>query len=318
MGKSQETWNKKENEKKKQKKKKEKEARKEERKANSKGNSFEIAYVDEFGNFSSTPPDPTTKVKVNEADIQISVPRHAAPTQADLIRKGIVTFFNDSKGYGFITHEDGRDVFVHYSTIAGDGFKTLVQGQEVRYEAEDGPKGLHASLVMKAAESAAVRTITRLEPIQLLDDVSSELDAEAGLYHIGQTPTLWRELRDVSPFVDVFDHAVWKISVAPTAGAGVVAVRAVRPLDRRRHLVSCKARVSATPGPASCARALSLCADLGGPCQRACGKPRPRLPRAASGLRRTDRRSPVSRSRHAGQRDPSLGDGGRQRGLLRR
>ena len=83
MGKSQETWNKKENEKKKQKKKKEKEARKEERKANSKGNSFEIAYVDEFGNFSSTPPDPTTKVKVNEADIQISVPRHAAPSPAD-------------------------------------------------------------------------------------------------------------------------------------------------------------------------------------------------------------------------------------------
>src|SRR5690606_34512367 len=101
MGKSQETWNKKENEKKKQKKKKEKEARKEERKAN-KGSSFEIAYVDEFGNFSSTPPDPTTKTKINEADIQVSVPRHAAPTQADLIRTGIVTFFNDSKGYGFI------------------------------------------------------------------------------------------------------------------------------------------------------------------------------------------------------------------------
>ena len=102
MGKSQETWNKKENEKKKQKKKKEKEARKEERKANAKGNSFEIAYVDEFGNFSSTPPDPSTKTKVNEADIQISVPRHAAPSQADLIRKGIVTFFNDSKAMALL------------------------------------------------------------------------------------------------------------------------------------------------------------------------------------------------------------------------
>ena len=64
MGKSQETWNKKENEKKKEKKKKEKEARREERKANAKeGNSFEIAYVDEFGNFSSTPPDPTKKIE---------------------------------------------------------------------------------------------------------------------------------------------------------------------------------------------------------------------------------------------------------------
>src|SRR3990170_5413499 len=102
MGKSQETWNKKENEKKKQKKKKDKEARKEERRANAKeGNSFEIAYVDEFGNFSSTPPDPKNKVAVNEADIQISVPRHTV-SETDLIRKGIVTFFNDSKGYGFI------------------------------------------------------------------------------------------------------------------------------------------------------------------------------------------------------------------------
>tara|TARA_R110002096_G_scaffold299503_6_gene494112 strand:- start:33 stop:275 length:243 start_codon:yes stop_codon:yes gene_type:complete len=66
---------------------------------------------------------------------------------------GKVKWFNDAKGYGFITHEDGRDVFVHYSTITGDGFKTLTQGQEVQYEAEDGPKGLHASLVLKAAGS---------------------------------------------------------------------------------------------------------------------------------------------------------------------
>jgi len=65
---------------------------------------------------------------------------------------GTVKWFNDAKGYGFITHEDGRDVFVHYSTITGDGFKTLAQGQEVQYEAEDGPKGLHASLVLKASD----------------------------------------------------------------------------------------------------------------------------------------------------------------------
>jgi CspA family cold shock protein len=71
---------------------------------------------------------------------------------------GKVKWFNDAKGYGFITHEDGRDVFVHYSTIEGDGFKTLTQGQEVQYEAEDGPKGLHASLVLKAAEADAPAT----------------------------------------------------------------------------------------------------------------------------------------------------------------
>ena len=62
---------------------------------------------------------------------------------------GKVKWFNDAKGYGFITHEDGRDVFVHYSAIEGDGFRTLIQGQDVEYEAEDGPKGLHASMVRK-------------------------------------------------------------------------------------------------------------------------------------------------------------------------
>ena len=141
MGKSQETWNKKENEKKKQKKKKEKEARREERKANSKGNSFEIAYVDEFGNFSSTPPDPTNKVKVNEADIQISVPRHAAPSPADLIRKGIVTFFNDSKGYGFIKDlETQESVFVHVNNVT----EPIKENNKVSYEVEMGPKGPNA------------------------------------------------------------------------------------------------------------------------------------------------------------------------------
>ena len=66
---------------------------------------------------------------------------------------GKVKWFNDAKGYGFITHEDGRDVFVHYSSIEGEGFKTLNQGQEVRYEAVDGPKGLHASLVLKSVDA---------------------------------------------------------------------------------------------------------------------------------------------------------------------
>ena len=141
MGKSQETWNKKENEKKKQKKKKDKEARREERKANAKeGNSFEIAYVDEFGNFSSTPPDPKNKIKVKEEDIQVSVPRHIV-SQADLIRKGVVTFFNDSKGYGFIkdleTHES---VFVHVNNVS----EPIKENNRVTYEVEMGPKGPNA------------------------------------------------------------------------------------------------------------------------------------------------------------------------------
>lgn len=68
---------------------------------------------------------------------------------------GKVKWFNDAKGYGFITHEDGRDVFVHYSAIEGDGFRTLIQGQDVEYEAEDGPKGLHASMVRKLLQQQA-------------------------------------------------------------------------------------------------------------------------------------------------------------------
>lgn len=141
MGKSQETWNKKENEKKKQKKKKDKEARKEERRANAKeGNSFEIAYVDEFGNFSSTPPDPKNKVKVKEEDIQISVPRHIA-SQQDLVRKGVVTFFNDSKGYGFIKDlETQESVFVHVNNVN----EPIKENNKVTYEVEMGPKGPNA------------------------------------------------------------------------------------------------------------------------------------------------------------------------------
>lgn len=69
---------------------------------------------------------------------------------------GKVKWFNDAKGYGFITHEDGRDVFVHYSSIEGDGFRSLTQGQEVEYEAEEGPKGLHASLVRKLPASVSL------------------------------------------------------------------------------------------------------------------------------------------------------------------
>lgn len=66
---------------------------------------------------------------------------------------GLVKWFNDSKGYGFI-QADGteRDVFVHYSAITGDGFKTLAEGQRVDFELIDGPKGPQASNVQKAAQ----------------------------------------------------------------------------------------------------------------------------------------------------------------------
>jgi len=65
--------------------------------------------------------------------------------------RGTVKWFNDTKGFGFITLEDGRDVFVHYSSITTDGYKTLAEGDEVEFEMREGPKGLQASNVMKAA-----------------------------------------------------------------------------------------------------------------------------------------------------------------------
>ena len=62
---------------------------------------------------------------------------------------GTIKWFNDSKGFGFITQEgDGEDVFVHYSSIQGDGFKTLAEGQKVTFETEPGRKGLQATSVV--------------------------------------------------------------------------------------------------------------------------------------------------------------------------
>jgi CspA family cold shock protein len=61
--------------------------------------------------------------------------------------KGTVKWFNDSKGYGFIQSEDGRDVFVHFSGIVGSGFRSLQEGQQVEFEVTQGPKGEQASNV---------------------------------------------------------------------------------------------------------------------------------------------------------------------------
>jgi CspA family cold shock protein len=62
---------------------------------------------------------------------------------------GKVKWFNDSKGFGFITRDSGEDVFVHYSAIDGQGFKTLIEGQPVEFELRDGPKGPQAASVFK-------------------------------------------------------------------------------------------------------------------------------------------------------------------------
>ncbi|MFY9173808.1 MAG: cold shock domain-containing protein [Peptococcia bacterium] len=64
--------------------------------------------------------------------------------------QGKVKWFNKEKGYGFIEREDGTDVFVHFSAIQMDGFKTLQEGEDVEFDVVDGPKGLQAANVVKA------------------------------------------------------------------------------------------------------------------------------------------------------------------------
>ena len=66
------------------------------------------------------------------------------------MESGIVKWFNDAKGYGFITLENGTDVFVHFSSIHGEGHRTLHDGERVQFEVIQGPKGLQASKVDRA------------------------------------------------------------------------------------------------------------------------------------------------------------------------
>ncbi len=73
------------------------------------------------------------------------------------LQRGVVKWFNDAKGFGFIEHSTGRDVFVHYSVIEWDGFKTLKDGEEVDYELSEGDKGLHAAKVIRTAAARKKR-----------------------------------------------------------------------------------------------------------------------------------------------------------------
>ncbi len=65
--------------------------------------------------------------------------------------QGTVKWFSNQKGYGFITQENGKDIFVHYSAVQGEGFKTLEEGQRVEFEVTQGPKGEQATNVRRAS-----------------------------------------------------------------------------------------------------------------------------------------------------------------------
>lgn len=149
MAKSQATFSKKENEKKRLKKRTEKQEKREERQANAKkGLALEdmMAYVDENGNITSTPPDPKKKKIIDSDSIQIGVARQEDIVDENPVKKGTVTFFNDSKGYGFIRNSETQEsVFVHVNGLATQ----IKEGDKVTFEVEKGQKGLNAVKVTK-------------------------------------------------------------------------------------------------------------------------------------------------------------------------
>ena len=94
--------------------------------------------------------------------------------------KGVVKWFNDAKGFGFIEHSSGKDVFVHYSVIEADGFKTLKDGEEVAYEIKEGPKGLHALKVQRVNKALGASTeIIEDDSSDEIEDEDSEQESES-------------------------------------------------------------------------------------------------------------------------------------------
>ena len=144
MAKGRETWNKKEREQKRDKAKKQKEEEKKERRQNAqKGKTLDdmMAYVDENGNISSTPPNPLKRKEIKAEDIEIGVPKARVPEPGENIREGIVTFFNGEKGYGFIRDlENQQSIFVHVNNCS----EPIEKDYKIIFEVEMGPKGPNA------------------------------------------------------------------------------------------------------------------------------------------------------------------------------
>ena len=146
MARSKETSNKREKEKQRQKEKREKREKMEERRASqAKGKSLDemLAYVDEEGNISSTPPDPQKKKVFNAEDIEIGVSR--SKEADDPIKEGKIDFFDGSRGFGFIIQNDGDKIFFHINQTT----YPVKEGDVVNYSIERGPKGWNAVGVAK-------------------------------------------------------------------------------------------------------------------------------------------------------------------------
>jgi CspA family cold shock protein len=87
---------------------------------------------------------------VSKLESRCAVYRAVSTFPEELVMKGTVKWFNDSKGYGFIEQQGGDDVFVHFSAIVGEGFRTLSEGDQVEFELRETEKGLQASNVIRA------------------------------------------------------------------------------------------------------------------------------------------------------------------------
>ncbi len=141
MGKSQETYSKKEKEKKRLKKRQDKALKKEERKENATGGGLEnmMAYLDENGNIVDSPPEMSNRIEIDAEDIVLGVPSREYEEEA--APEGKVAFYNDSKGYGFIKDMRSQEsYFFHVNGLIDE----VRENDKVTYELERGPKGMNA------------------------------------------------------------------------------------------------------------------------------------------------------------------------------
>ncbi len=146
MARSKETFNKRDKEKKRLKQKQDKKERLEERRANAGNKSFEdmIAYVDENGNFTSTPPDPSMRKLINAEEIELGVPKHVEGPEEK--QEGVINFFNESKGYGFILNKLTQEkFFFHVNNLT----EQVKENDKVKFDTERSPKGMTAINIEK-------------------------------------------------------------------------------------------------------------------------------------------------------------------------
>jgi cold shock CspA family protein len=140
MGRSQESFQKKEIRKRKEKKRLDKEKKKLERKETSRGGGYDdmIAYVDENGMITDTPPDRTKRIKTSAKDIEVSIPKQDPSEAGNKIKTGRLTFFNEIKGYGFINESvTGQSIFVHINDFQDE----ISKGDLVSFEMGKGQRG---------------------------------------------------------------------------------------------------------------------------------------------------------------------------------